>query len=856
MPKPKKTIDASRLNQIDAYTHDEYDRANIPPVGMAQYDTAASPEAKYEYDPHIDPSLQWAGKKEGTSFTVPTSSIHIHEVINPHKIIRSVQTIGDDAQELQGELFESDLDRMKKRNTQIEFYQHKNKWTNRLIAGDSLVIMNSLLEKEGMAGQVQMVYIDPPYGIKYGSNFQPFVNKRDVKDKKDEDLTSEPEMIKAFRDTWELGIHSYLTYLRDRLLLARELLHESGSVFVQISDENVHHVRELCDEMFGMGNFCRLISFKKAAGQTDSLIPEIYNYIVWYCKNKPSIKFHDLFIGRDQDEEMVRYVFFQKSNTEYIRIPKEEITDFVKYPAEKRFRMNPLSSQTGSESSRFEYEFEGKKFIPSTSRGWSTSEKGLNILKNSNRLIVEGINLNYKRFYNDFPLQRISNSWQDMSGGALVSQKIYVVQTAEKVISRCLLMTTDPGDLVLDITCGSGTTAFVAEQWGRRWITCDTSRIAVTLAKKRLMTAAFDYYKLAHSEQGVSSGFVYKTVPHITLKSVANNEPPETETLYDQPEIEKKKVRISGPFTVEALPTPVVKPLESAPPDEVPAPFFKVLYLENAAKKQGDWMQELQAAGILGRGGEKIQFSWIEALEGTKFLHAAGETAPSVKGVEKEPKHAVICFAGETRPLDVRMVNQALNEAENIRPKPQMIIFAAFQFDPVAAKLIDDTKWPSLTLLKVQMNTDLMTADLKKKSSTSQSFWLVGQPDVDLVRIGKGEDTGKYKVKVKGFDYYDIKAQKVISGGTEKIAMWMLDTDYDGMAVEPKQVFFPMEGKNEGWDKLAKVLKAEIDQDLIEKYRGVESLPFTVKENTLIAVKIVDDRGMESLKVMALGGEK
>ncbi|MDR0585638.1 MAG: site-specific DNA-methyltransferase, partial [Treponema sp.] len=236
----KKTIDASRLNQIDAYTHDEYDRANIPPVGMAQYDMAASPEAKYEYDPHIDPSLQWAGKKEGTSFTVPTSSIHIHEVINPHKIIRSVQTIGDDTQELQGELFESDLDRMKKRNTQIEFYQHKNKWTNRLIAGDSLVIMNSLLEKEGMAGQVQMVYIDPPYGIKYGSNFQPFVNKRDVKDKKDEDLTSEPEMIKAFRDTWELGIHSYLTYLLDRLLLARELLHESGSVFVQISDENVH----------------------------------------------------------------------------------------------------------------------------------------------------------------------------------------------------------------------------------------------------------------------------------------------------------------------------------------------------------------------------------------------------------------------------------------------------------------------------------------------------------------------------------------------------------------------------------------------------------------------------------------
>jgi adenine-specific DNA-methyltransferase len=405
-------------------------------------------------------------------------------------------------------------------------------------------------------------------------------------------------------------------------------------------------------------------------------------------------------------------------------------------------------------------------------------------------------------------------------------------------------MTTDPGDLVLDITCGSGTTAYVAEQWGRRWITCDTSRIAVTLAKKRLMTAAFDYYRLAHPEQGVSGGFVYKTVPHITLKSIANNEPPETETLYDQPVIEKKKIRVSGPFTVEALPAPVVRPIESAPQDEDPAPFFH----ENAAKKQDDWMQELQAAGVLGRGGEKIPFSRVEPLEGAKFLHATGETK------EKEPKHAVICFAGETRPLDIRMVNQALNEVENIRPKPQMIIFAAFQFDPVAAKLIDDTKWPGLTLLKVQMNPDLMTADLKKKSPASQSFWLVGQPDVDLIKIETEE--GQYKVKVQGFDYYDIKAQRVVSGGTDKIAMWMLDTDYDGMSVEPKQVFFPMEGKNEGWDKLANVLKAEIDPDLIEKYHGVESLPFTVKENTLIAVKIVDDRGIESLKVIPIGENK
>jgi adenine-specific DNA-methyltransferase len=264
-------------------------------------------------------------------------------------------------------------------------------------------------------------------------------------------------------------------------------------------------------------------------------------------------------------------------------------------------------------------------------------------------------------------------------------------------------------------------------------------------------------------------------------------------------------------------------------------------------------MEELRASGILGRGGEKIQFSRVEALEGTKFLHGSAETREETAKGRPEPRHAVICFAGETRPLDIRMVNQALVEAENIRPKPAYIIFAAFQFDPSAAKLIDDTKWPGVILLKVQMNTDLMTADLKKKSSASQSFWLVGQPDMDLIKIEKGPDKGKYKVKVKGFDYYDVKKGIVESGGTDKIAMWMLDTDYDGMSIEPKQVFFPMEGKNEGWDKLAKTLKAEINQDLIEKYHGVESLPFTVKDNTLIAVKIVDDRGIEILKVMVVG---
>lgn len=397
-----------------------------------------------------------------------------------------------------------------------------------------------------------------------------------------------------------------------------------------------------------------------------------------------------------------------------------------------------------------------------------------------------------------------------------------------------MLMTTDPGDLVLDITCGSGTTAYVAEQWGRRWITCDTSRVAITLAKQRLMTATFDYYKLAHEEQGVGSGFVYKTVPHITLKSIANNEPPATETLYDQPEIDKTKIRVTGPFTVEALPAPVVKPLDDLGGME-----------EDVSAKQTDWRDQLLATGILGRGGAKLEFSRVEPLSGTKFLQAEAETK------EDTPRRAVICFAGETKPLDSRMVEMALDEAEAMRPAPQLIVFAAFQFDPEAAKNIAETNWPGVTLLQTQMNTDLMTEDLKKKRSSDQSFWLVGQPDVELIRDGRSKT--RYKVRVNGFDYYDVKKGTVESGSTSRIAMWMLDTDYDGMCIVPKQVFFPMGGKKDGWSKLAKTLRAEINPDLIEKFAGNESLWFTVQPNSRVAVKIIDDRGIESLKVIRVG---
>lgn len=845
MARPRKQLtDADKMRDIENYTHDDKKRTNNPPVGMAQHDKAEEKLKTYQFDPHLDPTLQWAGKAEGMSFDVPTSSIHIHESIKPLNIIARVTKEYSDTEagQVKGQLglFEAETpsERMRRRRESIEFYQHGVNWTNRMIAGDSLVIMNSLLEKEGMAGQVQMVYIDPPYGIKYGSNFQPFVDKRDVKDKKDEDLSQEPEMIKAFRDTWELGIHSYLTYLRNRLLLARELLADNGSVFVQISDENVHHVRELCDEIFNPQNFVLQIFVKKTGGAgapSDLLAPaSVGDYIIWYAKDKKSLKYHRLFENKADAKSGI-------NNYSNIRLP--DGTERSLTPAEKKdlslmpkgarlFGIHALTSQSGGENARFPIEYNGKTYRIN-SGSWKTSQEGIQNLIKADRIRATDTRIGYVRFFDDFPVVPLTNAWDDTRGDMGI---IYVVQTATKIIQRCILMTTDPGDLVLDITCGSGTTAYVAEQWGRRWITCDTSRVAITLAKQRLMTATFDYYNLAHPEQGVGSGFVYKTVPHITLKSIANNEPPATETLYDQPEIDKGKVRITGPFTVEALPAPVVKPLDDVSDWD-----------EDSTAKQTSWRDQLLATGIMGRGGSRLAFSRVEPLSGTKFLQAEAETKEDV------PRRAVICFAGETKPMDSRMVSMALDEVETLRPAPKLVIFAAFQFDPEAAKDIDELNWPGLTILKAQMNTDLMTDDLKKKRSSDQSFWLVGQPDVELISDKRSKT--HYKVKVNGFDYYDVKKGTVESGSTSRISMWMLDTDYDGMCLQPTQVFFPMGGKKDGWNKLAKTLKAEIDPDLIEKYAGNESLWFTVQPNSQIAVKIIDDRGIESLKVMRVGDE-
>jgi adenine-specific DNA-methyltransferase len=840
--------------KIDQYEHRDKGRLNNPPVGLVTPETDKDTGRKtYSYDPHIDPSLQWAGKAEHTSFEIPTVSLHVHERIDPLSIIEAVKKKNGDGKR-QMSLFSSPEENPPLRQA-IDFYKHKHNWSNRLIAGDSLLVMNSLLEKEGMAGQIQMIYIDPPYGIKYGSNFQPFVNKRDVKDGKDEDLTAEPEQILAFRDTWELGIHSYLTYLRDRLLLARELLTDSGSVFVQISDENLHLVRCLLDEVFDNSNFVALILYRRGGFQTSVTLPGTFDYILWYAKSLESIKFHPLYVSISEDE-------WFKGQQRWYEIPngaREKWVDGTEPPLNaKVFSHRAVYSASGSQISRFPVEFDGFKYYPPTNRGWSTNEEGFERLKKAKRLMGIGNSLRFLPFYDDFPFSTLTNGWFDTVTSGFGERKVYIVQTGSMIVERCLLMTTDPGDLVFDPTCGSGTTAYVAEQWGRRWITCDTSRVSITLAKQRLMTANYDYYNLARPDEGVGSGFKYETVPHVTLKSIANNEPPTPETLYDRPSVDTKRTRVTGPFTVEAVPAPMVIPLSDI--EQEPAADDSIAR-SGATLRHVEWKDELLRTGIRGKNGQYILFSRIETLPGTRWLHAEGETKPNDKGADSvredaavygQPQRVVISFGPEHAPLEQRQVELAIGEVQTLVPRPSIIVFAAFQFDPEAAKDIDETKWPGVTLLKAQMNADLLTEDLKKKRASNDSFWLMGQPDVRVIAITDGADAGKYRVEVHGFDYYNTRTGNIESGSVEKIALWMLDTDYDGRSLFPKQVFFPMAGEKDGWSRLKRTLRAEIDEDLIDNYHGTTSLPFASGDHKKIAVKIVDDRGIESLKIINL----
>jgi len=976
-PRSAKKSTATRRSgepvQVLSYRHGET-RVNNPEVGMVHAGTDPDgARTTWAYDPHLDPVLNfdsaragvekliddalasddpqamkdalhelkrlqqpylnWTGKAERTSFDVDTVSLHVHERVDPATILANAakRLKGKDAgaQWRQPDLFAAPFENLPLRQA-LDFYSHEKGWSNRLVSGDSLLVMNSLLTKESMGGKVQMIYIDPPYGIKYGSNFQPFTNKRDVKDRSDADLTQEPEMIKAFRDTWELGIHSYLTYLRDRLVLARDLLGESGSVFVQISDENLHHVREVMDEIFGVENFCSIIQVQKTGSQAGNLLATTVDFLIWYAVDKEKVKYRQLYLARTPGHvSSDRYDQIELPSGKDRRLTRDELDRESEIAVGRIFQHTSLIS-SGQSSYDQKLEFFGKTFNSGAGNHWKTTMEGMRTLHRAGRISDGASTARYKRFLDDFPVLPISDRWESMQIGTAL---MYVVQTAAAVIERCLLMTTDPGDLVLDPTCGSGTTAFVAEKWGRRWITCDTSRVAITLAKQRLMTASFDYYALRYPHEGLKGGFDYETVPHITLKSIANNPdidtihaedhpkiaaaleglnaalaaaPPsplkpaqgvrkgkpvdfakgdtlhewevpfeapedwpeaaraafdafhaaraamqrrmdqsiadhaEQETLYDKPRIDRNRLRITGPFSVEAVPAPTVLSLDdSLPPVEADDSIART----GETSRQSLWRDELLKTGVRAKGGAMLRFAEFETLPGLRHLHASGSLADTGERV-------VVSFGPEHAALEQRQVELALTEAETLRPAPKFILFCAFTFDPEAAKDIDEVNWPGVTLLKAQMNTDLLTEDLKKARSSNQSFWLMGQPDVEL----RKRKDGMWEVEVNGFDYFDPKAGDLVSGGKKQIAMWSLDTDYDQRSLMPHQVFFPMADAKGGWNRLKATVRSELDENLLEQFHGTVSLPFEAGDNRRIAVKIVDDRGIESLKIMPLEG--
>lgn len=794
MPKNRKLKKDISLGQ---YQHNKVKRVNNPQVGLVSSDLDTKPKKKvYQHDPYIDPTLSWAGKAEGASFDVDTVSLHIHERIDSKRIIKQVLRKATDSTPIQPSLFEQPSENL---NTEKEFdfYSHTKNWSNRLIAGDSLLVMNSLLEKENMTGKVQMIYIDPPYGIKYNSNFQPFTNKRDVKDKDDDSIPAEPEMIKAFRDTWELGIHSYLTHLRDRLLLAKQLLHERGSIFVQISDENVHLVRNILDEIFGQENFVCQIGFRTTMTKPTKTLNNVFDYILWFSRND-DYKFHELFAPRSKDD-----------------LDGYKIQDLV----------------AASPQAMYEYEYKGKKYNPKN--GWRLPKDSLDKLVEAGKVVVSGNNLGYLRPYSDFPFVQLDNIWNKQLSE---NKKIYVVQTNTEVIQRCILMATDPGDLVFDPTCGSGTTAIVAEQWGRRWITCDTSRVAIQLAKQRIMTGNFEYFELAQEQEGVSSGFKYVTVPHITMGSIIKGAGQKEETLYDRPIVVKDKVRVTGPFTVEAVPGIRTKPIEGNLPDV----SDKTNPTNPVSEKLSDYLDSIRTSGIRSYHNDGITFNSVEIAEGFSEIHAFGNIDNN-----GEYKKCAIIFGPDYAPMEQTQIERTMDEIRAMAEKPAMVVFCSYAFDPEAAKDIDNIKITGLQILKAQMNTDLLTKDLKKKANTNRPFWLIGEPDIEIIKT----KDGKYQIEVKGFDYYDPRTQELKGGSTDKIAVWMLDTDYDNRSLFPSQIFFPMQDSKRDWTKLAKSLNGDVDEELLEQYTGTVSIPFTLGDNKTIAVKIVDDRGVEMLIV-------
>lgn len=979
-----------REKEVKDYRHDSSTRKNNPPAGIAgQARTPKTPKQEYAYNPHLspilrsdpngdvdklhellqeaqqrqlkpeeakkiadalkhhEPWLEWSGKQETKSFTVDPVALHVHERVSAKAILKVAER-----ENVQRNLF---ADPQQTYNEAVEFYKHDVDWANRLILGDSLMVMSSLAKREDLAGKVQMIYIDPPYGIKFASNFQPTVFQRDVKDR-DQDLTREPEQIKAYRDTWELGIHSYLAYLRDRLVVAKDLLTESGSIFVQISEENIHRIRCIMDEVFGGENFRSVISFKTTSAQTTEDISNVCDYIIWYFKDVSKAKKRKILIERN--EALLDRQFDYAEDMEGHLLKATQSKKIYKDSENhRRVKLDSLTSQHESKTRSGPFKFRDVTHYPHKGRQWSTSEEGMDRLVKINRIYPKGNNIFWIRYADEFGYVPIDNMWLDTTAtGTRKSagdQKIFIVQTMSKVIARCLLMTTDPGDLILDPTCGSGTTAFVAERWGRRWITIDTSRVSIALARQRILTAAYDYYKLKDEDNGVMGGFVNKTVPHITLRSIAQNtaldpifekhEPiltekleglnialaditteirtkllakladkekregkrsiteadrrrwqlPDTEwqewevpfdtdpewtdalqaaltdyrkawrvkmdevnqciaaasdgeELVDQPEVDRKRVRVSGPFTVEAVQPPeefldVESPI-AGEPDDLDGTFDETENDTHENVNAEAYLDKmfclLREDGVKFPNDEKQAFGTLNPLDGG-ILHAEGSWENG-----DSDRRVAVAFGPQHGPVTAVQVEQCVRAA--YRNGFDDLIFAGFSFDGAAQAAIQDDLNPSVRIHMANISPDVVMDDLLKNTSSNQLFTVFGLPRTTLDR----KESGEYVITMDGVDIYNPVDNTLSSAGADKVAAWFLDSDYDGRTFCITQAFFP---DKKAWHKIARDLKGVIDSESFEMFSGTESLPFPVGEHGCVAVKVIDPRGNEVMRVHNLG---
>ncbi len=989
------------------YRHPGATRKNTPPAGLAPRGRVADAlPVQLSYDPHLPPMLrfdptgradrlpelvqaalerpltleeaeqlaaglrqhqpwlEWAGKQEARPAPAADPVVlTLHERVATKAILAAAGR-----RDIQRSLF---ADPAQPYDQAVRFYQHDVGWSNRLILGDSLQVMLSLAAREGLAGKVQCIYIDPPYGIKFGSNFQPTVGKRDVKDA-DEDLTREPEQVKAYRDTWRLGVHSYLAYLRDRLIAARDLLTDSGSIFVQIGDENVHRVRAVMDEVFGERAFVSLVTFKKTSSFSSEAISNVSDYIIWYARDRDRLKFNSLFKDKDIGGEGA-------SKYRPLSSLGAAPDALDRFGAETWARSDTLTSQ-GSSATPQVVQIAGRQYVSRSGSHWKTNVDGIARLDGAGRVLRDGASLSYLRLQHDFPMFPLSSVWLDIGGIQSRSDpKVYAVQTSTTALQRCILMTTDPGDLVLDPTCGSGTTAYVAEQWGRRWITIDTSRVALAIARQRILTATFPYYQLRDSEAGPAGGFIYETVPHITLKSIAQNralddvfarhdlvlaarltdlnaalaavpatlradqarllrqkeaqegkraiteadrrrwllpdpasgwqewevpydsdpawpEPlraalaayraawrakmdevdgtiaaaADQEELVDKPKIVRNVPRVAGPFTVESVrPKEESLVLDGEPPVEESAiegfdgeletfaadaapPAAGALATLSGEAHIRQMLDLLRADGVRHLGNRQVRLLSLQEKRHA-VLHADGEWAATAGG---DPRRVAVVIGPRYGNLPTTVVEEAIRAGN--RQGYDDLLFAAFGFDDAAQAAIDAANEEAgdggLQVHAATIRPDVLIGaegeSLLKTTANSQLFTIQGRPRTRIeAATGPGVEAGEVVAVLEGVDIYNPVANTVEEVGATGIAAWFLDSDYDGRTFCICQAFFP---DSKAWDKIRKDLKDAIDDEAFAAFSGNRSLPFRAGQHGRCAIKVIDPRGNEVMRVHAL----